>query len=186
MKNRPWKLPVANCGLLCSFKHSVVRASSSRALSSSMHRVCVTTRLRTTRGCMSSRTSHRGLADRVRKVGSALVRVRGRDPFCCYSMETDSNQDTQLFLPSLGSRPICPDGSTKVDKWAMGLGQLPMLEFTATFFFFFGGGGLQVWERRVRSDSSEVKVREMSFCTFSNFCSKVQKSMKMYEKVKEK
>ena len=35
---------------------------------------------RATRGCMSSR-SHCGLAERIRKVGSALLPARGREPF---------------------------------------------------------------------------------------------------------
>jgi len=39
------------------------------------------------------------------------------------------------FCASLNSRSICPGGSTKVDRWTVGLGRFPMVEFTATFFF---------------------------------------------------
>jgi len=31
---------------------------------------------------------------------------------------------------------MCPGGSTNVDRWAVGSGQLPMLEFTVGFSFF--------------------------------------------------
>jgi hypothetical protein len=73
--------------------HRVVRASQleqsrSLAIVRTIHRVCVTTRLRTTRGC---RSSLRGLAERVCKAGrvtSVLARAQGRElfslPGCCY------------------------------------------------------------------------------------------------------
>jgi len=50
MENRPWKPPVVNRGLPYFFKHRIVCISSNRvgALPSSIHRVCVTSRLRTT------------------------------------------------------------------------------------------------------------------------------------------
>ena len=83
MENRSWKPLVANRGLLCFLKHRIVRACSKGvgASPSSIHRVCVTTRLRTTRGYMPSRGSLRELAERIRKVGSALVHTRSREPF---------------------------------------------------------------------------------------------------------
>jgi len=39
------------------------------------------------------------------------------------------------FCASLSSRLICPGVHTKVDRWVVGLGRFPMVEFTATFFF---------------------------------------------------
>jgi len=77
MENRPWKLPVTNPGRLYFFKRRIVRASSNGvgALPSSIHHVYVMTRLRTTRRYMPSQSALRGLASRIRKVGSALVRA---------------------------------------------------------------------------------------------------------------
>jgi len=53
IENRPWKLPVSTRGLICVFKRKILRTSSNGvgALPLSIHRVCGTTRLWTTRGC---------------------------------------------------------------------------------------------------------------------------------------
>jgi len=108
MEIRPWKPPVANRGLLCFFKHRIDRACSKGvgASPSSIHRVCVTTRLRTTRGYMPSRRSLRRLAERIRKVDSALVPARGKEPFFCYGDGLGTatifggNRDTRRVLIS--------------------------------------------------------------------------------------
>jgi len=154
-----WKPPVANCGLLCSFKHSVVRTSSSGvgALPSSIHRVCVTTRLRTTRGCMPPRSSLRGLASE-----SARLVVRWYVTFLLLWRRTRESKDR------IKTRPICPDRSTKVDKWAVESGQLPMQEFTAAF-------------RGHHSSSGNHRVY-FSF-TFSYIFVHFSKNWKMYKKL---
>ena len=58
---------------------------------------------------MPSRSSLRGLAERIRKVGSSLVRVRSREPFCFHgdsgqqSPEGIETPDRALFLR--GAKP---------------------------------------------------------------------------------
>ena len=100
MENRPRKPLIANRRLLSLFNHGVVRFSLGRvgALPPSIHCVCVTTSLRATRGFMSSRSLLRGLAERIRKVGSALLRARGREPFLLWRQTRDnnSNRDTSI------------------------------------------------------------------------------------------
>ena len=134
----PWKvahgthpLPIVDFQASSPSKHGVICASSSEvgALPSSMHRhgVYVMTKLRTTRGSMlsPSQSSFRGLAERIRKIGSCAGARTNQGVFRLLWRRTrdsayrrrESRNPTDLYVcVSLGSRSICPGGPTKVDE----------------------------------------------------------------------
>ena len=117
-ENLPWKAPFFNCGLLCSFKHGVVRASSGGvgALPSSIPRVCVTTRLRTWLRATSKFTP--GIGQANPQASRLVVRwyVREAGNFSA-AMETGSGQ--QLSPEGIET----PDGSLflRVDRLTLDL-----------------------------------------------------------------
>jgi hypothetical protein len=132
----PWKvahgthpLSIVDFQVSSSSKRRVICASSSEvgALPSSMHRhgVYVMTKPRTTHGSMPSRSSFRGLAERIHKTGSCAgtrtkqgtFRLRWRRTRDSDYRRRESRNPTDLyFCVSLGSRSICPGGPTEVDE----------------------------------------------------------------------